>query len=446
MQGYTMPEHTSSVFYLVHLGCAKNQVDAEVMTRYLHNEGWKPAESPEDADYIIVNSCGFIRPAKEESIETTLQLRERYPGKKIILAGCLAQRYGAELSALYGTVDGIFGNRALSEIHAFLRRLKPGATEVFTSTHAEEVPERDHLFNLPGSAYLKVSEGCNNRCSFCAIPLIRGNLRSRSIEDILGELRGLLRRGVFEINLIGQDLGAYGSDLGNGGVVELLKNISALPGKFWIRLLYIHPDHFPRDMLDVIGADPRILPYFDIPFQHASDRVLARMNRRGHAAEYLGLVRDIRASLPDAVIRTTFLVGFPGERRKDFAVLREFQHALSADWLGVFTYSREEGTPAASMGRLRPLPGRTAEGRRKILMETQEDITAHNLERFKGRVLPVLVEEQVEGEDLALGRIYAQAPEVDGLTVVHTAEADPGQVLNCKITGVRGYDLQALPV
>lgn len=440
-----MSRPTEKKIYIENLGCSKNQVDAETMIRYLEDGGWTVTGDPEDSECVIVNSCGFIRPAKEESIDTALAFRKEYPDKTIILSGCLAQRYGEELSGLYGTVDGIFGNRALSEIPAFLERIETGKTQVYRGEKVEALPFRHRFLSLPGSVYVKISEGCNNRCSFCAIPIIRGQLVSRSRGEVLDEIRGLLDMGMFELNLVGQDLGSYGSDTGGGGITELLSDIADLDGDFWVRLLYIHPDHFPPGLLDICRQDRRILPYFDIPFQHASSGILSRMGRRGTADTYLDLAASIRENLPDAVLRTTFLVGFPGETRKDFAELAAFREALNPDWLGVFTYSREEGTAAAGMGRLFSPASKTAEKRRDRLMKDQEASTARNLERFKGRELPVFMEERVEGEDLSLGRIYAQAPEVDGLTVVNTAKVEPGTVIRCRIIGVHGYDLEAVP-
>ena len=308
-----MSRPTEKKIYIENLGCAKNQVDAETMIRHLEDRGWTITGDSEAAECIIVNSCGFIRPAKEESIDTVLAFRKKFPDKTIILSGCLAQRYGEKLSGLYGTVDGIFGNRALSEIPDFLRRVETGETRVYRGEKKESPPFRRRLLSLPGSVYVKISEGCNNRCSFCAIPIIRGPLESRSRGEILDEIRGLLDTGLFEINLIGQDLGSYGSDTGGGGITELLSDIADLEGDFWVRLLYIHPDHFPSGILDICRQDKRILPYFDIPFQHASSGILSRMGRRGTADTYMDLAASIRQSLPDAVLRTTFMVGFPGK-------------------------------------------------------------------------------------------------------------------------------------
>ncbi|MBN2049568.1 MAG: 30S ribosomal protein S12 methylthiotransferase RimO [Spirochaetales bacterium] len=441
-----MSKPINKTFYIEHLGCAKNQVDAEVLTRYLEDDGWSITDTPEEAAFLIVNSCAFIQPAREETIATLFDLRNRFPDKRIILAGCFAQRYGTELSALEDTVDGIFGNGALSRISWYLDTVLSGEKKAFTGTAEEEQPLRKRLFSFPRSAYVKISEGCDNRCAFCSIPLIRGPLRSRKKADILKEVRDLLDRGIFELNLIGQDLGSFGRDTGEGNIADLLSDITRLRGDFWVRLLYIHPDNFPEQILEICREDPRILPYFDIPFQHGSPGVLQKMGRRGTAGDYLNLADRIRTALPGAVLRTTFLVGFPGETREAFAELVDFQRRLQPDWLGVFTWSREEGTAAASMSRFTAPSRKTAEARREALMAAQENLTAEAMKRFLRRELPVLVEEPVTGEDLALGRIYAQAPEVDGLTVIDAAGLKGGDVTVCRITGVRGYDLEALPV
>ncbi|HSV56914.1 MAG TPA: MiaB/RimO family radical SAM methylthiotransferase, partial [Magnetospirillaceae bacterium] len=278
-------------------------------------------------------------------------------------------------------------------------------------------------------------------CSYCAIPLIRGDARSRDPLDVADEARELAARGIFELNLVGQDLGSYGLDtLGRQALPELLDRICRLDGDFRIRMLYIHPDRFPLSILDVCARDPRVLPYFDIPFQHASTSVLKAMNRKGDAETYLRLVGSIRDRLPDAVLRSTFLVGFPGETEEDFSALLDFQDRARLDWLGAFEYSREEGTPAASFpGRV---PKRTAALRRRAVEEAQRPLTESRLRRFLGRDLEILVEEPVEGEDLSIGRSYAQAPEVDGLVVVN-ARLDPGRVVRARVTAVNGVDLEA---
>jgi len=292
--------------------------------------------------------------------------------------------------------------------------------------------------------YVKLAEGCGNRCSYCAIPLIRGGLVSRSRADILEEVRGLLERGVYELVLIAQDLASFGLERGQAELVPLLKEVLRLPGRFWVRLLYLHPDHVPDGLLDVVESDERILPYFDLPFQHASASVLARMGRSGSGRRYLELVDSIRRRLPEAVLRSTFLVGFPGESEEDFRELEAFQQAAALDWAGVFSYSREEGTRAAA---LRPrVPAPEVRRRRQVLERAQESITVGRLERQVGRVLEVLVEEAVQGEGLYLGRAYLHAPEVDGLVVVKAAGLEPGATVRARITARRGMDLEAVDV
>jgi ribosomal protein S12 methylthiotransferase len=290
---------------------------------------------------------------------------------------------------------------------------------------------------------VKIAEGCNNRCAFCAIPGIRGPLRSRPVPEVVAECRRLLARGVRELCLIGQDLGSYGRDLAPGtGLPELLDGLSALEGEFWVRLLYIHPDNFPEAVLDKCRGDPRLLPYFDIPFQHGSARILQAMNRRGRAESYLSLIAAIRAALPDAVIRSTFLTGFPGETHEDFQSLLDFQDRARLDWAGAFVYSREEDTPAYRMkGRV---PKALAAERKRLLEERQIPITEKRMDRFVGRTMDVLVEDAVSGEEgLYLGRLFCQAPEVDGAAVIRSGlPLSPGDRVSGRIFGRAGFDLE----
>ncbi len=440
-------------FIIENLGCAKNQVDAEVMIAHLEAQGWTYVEDPDQADLIIVNSCGFIQTAKEESIQVSLDLKERYPGKKILMAGCFAQRNGSDLMESLPEVDGFFGNQALSRIgHAAEEVLSghrplylPGAEE--DSAGGEELP-RTRMFSYPGSAFIKISEGCGNNCTYCAIPLIRGGLKSRSIAEVTGEIKDLYSRGYREFNFVGQDLGSFGTDRGAGEFSALLAEISRLPGDFWIRLLYMHPDHFPLDMLDIMKKDPRILPYFDIPFQHGSERILRKMGRRGNKEKYLELLDTIRTALPDAVIRSTFLVGFPGETKGDGQILEEFQDKARLDWLGVFSYSREEGTAAADLqGEVTyRFQAKRRDRRRDRLMKRQQAITEARMDQFVDRTMMVLIEEAVEGEELYIGRTYLQAPDVDGLTVVDGEDLIPGSFVPVRIIRRNGLDLEAVPV
>jgi len=443
-------------YFLDPFGCVKNQVDAENMMSHLNKAGWENIHEAEDAELIIVNSCGFIESAKQESINAVLEWRKLYPSKKILLAGCLAQRYAKELAESMPEADGFFGVDNLAQITQTVANLVNGAKAAIS--HNTNSPEGERpLLSLPGSAYVKISEGCNNRCSFCAIPLIRGSLASRTIPDILEECNSLLNRGIRELCIIGQDIGSFGADAATvAKLPELLEAISSLKGHFWVRLLYIHPDHFPLKILDLMEKDSRFLPYFDIPFQHASSKILSAMNRHGNAETYLALLKTIRARLPNAVIRSTFLLGFPGETEQDFAQLLDFQQKANLDWLGCFVYSREEGTAAYSMkGRI---SAKTAKERKQIIEERQIPITEKNMDRFVNQNLDVLIEEEIaasktgsssseENESLWLGRLYCQAPDIDGAAVIVKSEASEinpqvGTFTKCKVMSRRGFDLE----
>ncbi len=417
----------------------------------LEGKGWVRSDDPEEAELIVVNSCGFIESAKKESLQAVISAKIAYPTKKILLAGCLAERYADDLFESLPEADGFLGNADLSIAAEVAEATLSGARPVGKpavdpsgvkdfATCSSDRP----LLSLPGSAYLKISEGCDNRCTFCAIPLIRGGLRSRSIESAYQEAAGLLSRGVKELCLVGQDLGSFGLERsGRCELPELLDRLSTLEGQFWIRLLYIHPDRFPDGLLERCAADPRILPYFDLPFQHASAPILKAMNRRGNADAYVALIERIRSALPESTIRSTFLVGFPGETDDDFQVLQDFQRRARIDWLGAFEYSREEGTAAYGIkGRVLK---KAAAARRRAVEDAQIPITEDRLSRFIGVELDILVEESVEGEEgLYLGRCRAQAPEVDGAMVLHSA--DPLQV-GSFVRGVvfrrAGFDLEA---
>jgi len=444
------------VYFLDPFGCVKNQVDAENMMAYLNKAGWENTANAETADLIIVNSCGFIESAKQESIEAVIGWRKLYPDKKILLTGCLAQRYEKELAESLTEADGFFGVENITEItQAALKTVKQGTENKKKQNsninkNTELVPPAGErpLLSLPGSAYVKISEGCNNRCSYCAIPLIRGELRSRTIPDILEECRILLTRGIKELCIVAQDTGAFATDTSPvSKLPELLNAISTLEGHFWVRLLYIHPDNFPLPILDIIKKDQRFLPYFDIPFQHASTKILTAMNRRGSAEKNLELLETIRARLPNAIIRSTFLPGFPGETDEDFAELLDFQEKAALDWVGCFTYSREEGTAAFSMKG--QVSKKTAVSRKQIIEERQIPITEKNINRFSGQTLEVLVEEKIEADDsetIWLGRLYCHAPEIDGAAVIFNegSKKNPqtGTFAKCKAAARRGFDLE----
>lgn len=465
-------------FFLDQRGCAKNQVDGEIIISNLIAAGFEQAESADEADLIIINSCGFIESAKKESLDALLGARKKYADKKIILAGCLAQRYAKIFKTELPEADGIFGNGDLSKAALVAKKVMAGKRPVETPKQAGvSCGERLKLLSRKNSAYVKITEGCSNHCSFCAIPLIRGELRSRPAADIVAEIKSLLKRGVFEINLIGQDLAAYGTENAasedkpkNARVLSplasLLKKISGLKGDFWIRLLYIHPDHFNADILPILKTDARLLPYFDIPFQSGDDGVIRAMNRKNTASYYTALVKNIRTIFPAAALRTTFLAGFPGETEEAAANSLDFLRAVEPDWSGAFAYSKEDDTPAAAMKK--QVAKKTAAARVAALQEAQEKITAA---RLKNRVLKngknltydVLIEEvfddaadkknsqdQEGGGSYAIGRAWFQAPEVDGNIVMqfnpsqkNAASVKEGAVVKARAVAVSGVDIYA---
>ena len=543
-------------------------MDGELLIGILTDKGWQKTLEPEKADLIIVNSCGFIEPAKRESIEAVITARTAYPQAKILLAGCLAERYGDIFKTEFEEADAFFGNGDLSQLPILIEKLFPDtlSTERTSGKNqqpTEQLPAKDRpassgskqkidaaspsplphpaaqngeryqpvqsavhgrpflkpaqkgvccgsrpeLLNFPRSAFIKITEGCDNCCSFCAIPLIRGSVRSRPMNSIVNEIQDFVRQGYKEFNLIGQDLAVYEAEpspynnsheysfynnrlsnnhLNNGalqappqekqsiseksklsGLAQLLQAISGIKGKFNVRLLYIHPDHFPPDILPVMTADTRFLPYFDIPFQSGSDPIIREMNRCGSAEAYLKLIETIRAAFRtakspygEAVIRTTFLTGFPGETQADFERTAAFLQAVQSLWSGAFAYSQEEGTKAADMKK--QVPANIAEQRKTALNELQLKITEQKLAAFCGLETDVLIEEIIPQEQnteeesaqscIALGRAWFQAPEVDGAVVVNffPVQKDsegqpiaPGSLVRVRITALRGIDLEA---
>lgn len=434
--------------YVESLGCAKNQVDSELLITYALENGYERVEDAENADVIVVNTCGFIESAKEESINTFFSLGEVNPNAKIILAGCLAQRYGNEIEL--DEADAIFGNHDLSQFPALLKSLEEENQKVNIPEYPDPDRERDDrkvLLNYPRSAYLKISEGCNHCCNYCAIPIIRGPLRSRPFESVIKEASRLISEGIYEINIIAQDLGAYGLDLyGKSRFVDLMDALSSLDGDFVLRMLYIHPDTFPEGLIELAAERKKILPYFDIPFQHADPAVLKGMKRSGNTDIYASLIHRIREKVEGAVIRSTLMLGYPGEDRAAFEELLRFVDKAELDWMGSFLYSREEDTPAYEMRgeKEHNKANKIAAKWQKELEAKQSAITASRLERFVGNVYDALIEEKIEGEELAIGRIYAQAPDVDGLTVIMGRDMNPGDVVKVGIRAVRGVDLEGV--
>lgn len=447
-------------FYLDQHGCAKNQTDGELIITYLEKAGFKHTFEASQADFILVNSCGFINSAKKESIDAVYNIKAAYPKAKIILTGCLAERYSKLMFDSMPELDGVFGNGNLEKIADFMKQYKIESSERFVKTYPQIgicSASRNTLLNFSGSAYVKITEGCSNHCSFCAIPLIRGEVRSRPAQSVVQEIKELVEKGIYEINLIGQDLAAFGLE-NNESLPYLLSKISELKGDFVVRLLYIHPDHFTKDIIQEIKKDKRFLHYFDIPFQTGDDDIIVAMNRIGPASEYIETIRYIKSELPDAVIRTTFLTGFPGETDENAENTYNFLKEIRPDWSGCFTYSREEDTPAYSM---KPrVPAKIARARAERLEQLQSSITEENLKKYVGITTDVLIEEIITNnqevsedsdEGLALGRAWFQAPEVDGCVVVRydlTQKKDvdavkPGNLVTVKILSVSGVDLDS---
>lgn len=454
-------------FFIEQHGCAKNQTDGELIVGFLVQNGFEHTTEPSEAKFIIVNSCGFIQSAKKESIDAVYSIHAEYPNAKLILTGCLAERYADLMFDSMPELNGVFGNGDLSKIVDFMKKIEQG--DRLVQTFKQEgicAGERPVLFNFKGSAYVKITEGCSNHCTFCAIPLIRGEVRSRKPESIIKEIKSLINQGIYEINLIGQDLAAFGCGAsdekydtnGLSPLAYLLSEISKLEGDFIVRPLYIHPDHFNKDILEVMKKDERLLPYFDIPFQSGDDIIIKKMNRTGTSAGYKSLVENIRKELPATVLRTTFLAGFPGETEEAAKNTLDFLRTINPDWSGCFPYSREEDTPAYNM---KPrVPAKTAQKRAAALEELQSQLTQENLKRYVGIETPVLIEEIIEvdsentedlSEGLAIGRAWFQAPDVDGNMVIRYDRDDPqqvhdmknGNVVNVKVLAVSGIDLDS---
>lgn len=452
-------------FYIDQHGCAKNQTDGELIVSYLEEAGYVLTQNPEEADFIYINTCGFIESAKKESIDAIYNTKALYPEAKIILGGCLAQRYADTLFESMEELHGVFGNGDLTKITDFMKILEYKRCLQTYEQRGISEGKRPVLFNYKGAAFVKITEGCSNHCSFCAIPLIRGELRSRKPESVVKEIKQLVDNGVYEINLIGQDLAAYGTgkddfeteDKSLSPLAQLFKMISALEGDFIIRPLYIHPDHFNQDIIPVMQADKRFIPYFDIPFQSGDNNIIKAMNRVGPSSKYVENIKLIRSSFEKSILRTTFLTGFPGESEEAAENTKAFLKEIEPDWSGCFPYSREEDTPACNMKK--QVSEKVSKKRAEALEEIQSQITENRLQQWVSEEVPVLLEEIVElseeaedqGEGLAIGRSWFQAPDVDGCIVVRYDRDDEkqsrimkaGNVVNVKVLAVTGVDLDA---
>lgn len=428
---------------IVSLGCPKNQVDAEIMAGLLAAGGYRLVDDQAQADAIIVNTCGFIDPAKEESIQAILAAAQHKQRRcrAVVITGCLGQRYGEELLAELPEADAVIGTGRFPEICELLARALAG--ERFTASGDPQPPSTEGLpRRIAGhgaTAYLKIADGCDNRCSYCKIPDIRGPFRSRPLATVVREAERLVAGGVRELVLVAQDTTRYGDDLGPRGprLPDLVRALATLPDLRWIRLMYLYPTRITDELIETVASEEKVCKYFDIPLQHISDRMLAAMNRRGDREAIYRLVERIRTRIPDASFRTAFIVGFPGETAADFRELLAALADLAFDNVGVFAYSREEGTPAASR------PGQVAERiksqRLDRLMIRQQEIALARRERWIGRTIDVLVE-GLDEQGMAVGRGEMDAPEVDGAVHVPTS-ARPGEFIRVRIERAEPYDL-----
>ena len=434
-------------FHLVSLGCPKNLVDSEVAYGLLEKAGWQGVEDPDEAGVLLINTCGFIQPAVEESIDEILQLAEYKsadPEKKLVVIGCLVQRYRDKLEKELKEVDLFVGTEGVVQVVSLLDGLVEGTlsdslviADQFLMTSALPRRRSTPFFR----AWLKITEGCDNRCSYCMIPSIRGRLRSRTEEDLIEEARKLTTDGVRELSLVAQDLTAYGTDLyGERRLESLLRKLLEGTSVDWIRLLYLYPSTVSSELLDIIAENSRIVPYLDIPLQHVSTKILKSMNRRYSRDQAIELVAEIRRRIPDAALRTTLLLGFPGETEEDVKEVESFLRNTKLDHVGVFAYANEEGSAAE---KFRPqVNEEVKQARLERIITLQSEISQRRLRRFVGRVEPVLIEGVSKETDLLLeGRTRYQAPDIDGCVLINEGETRSGEIVRVEITEAQTYDL-----
>ncbi|MBN2223803.1 MAG: 30S ribosomal protein S12 methylthiotransferase RimO [Deltaproteobacteria bacterium] len=428
-------------YCIIALGCDKNIIDAEMAAKSLIDAGYAAVPAPDEADIVIVHTCAFIDEAKEESISMILEAAgDKKAGAALVVSGCLAQRYAAQLAEEMPEVDLFVGVGRHDRILDLL-----GSTRISVGSPMEwSIDTRNRIPSTPPwSAYIKISEGCDNRCSYCVIPSIRGGLRSRPIAHIVEEIQWLQRRGMVELNLIAQDVAAYGADMGmKEGLARLLTTILAETDVPWIRLLYLHPRHITDTLIDLVAGQDRILNYLDIPVQHISDPILSAMERKIDRATIVSLIKKVRERIGGLFLRTSLIVGFPGEGEREFGDLMDFVAKTRFEHIGVFRYSREEKTGAASLpGRV---PKKTAKKRHDMIMSLQEEISHDHNRNLVGKVGYVLLEGPYgEDEFCRRGRFYGQAPEVDGIVVVSGTGAGPGELVAVRFTDAYPYDLAA---
>lgn len=448
-----MKENT---FHLVSLGCAKNTVDSDSMAQLLLRDGYSASEDPALADILIVNTCGFIGPSRDESIEVLNELaEEKVEGQLLIAAGCLSQRFSEYVAEKVPNIDGMLGTRRWMDIVSVVKKLRK-----MRNNYRPEV-----LYHLPenaktvgkdegdvlranvfgSSAYLKIADGCRRPCAFCSIPLIKGTAVSRPLEDIVEEAEILYENGIRELILIAQDSTDYGHDLGmKDGLAILLEEIvKAVPDMDWIRIMYAYPGYVTDRLIDVMAENPQILPYLDIPLQHASPEMLKRMKRPANMDWVHKTLAKMRERIENLTIRTTFIVGYPGETEEEFQALLDFLEKTRFDRVGAFTFSFEPGTTSEPLGD--PVPTEVKDKRWERLMELQQNISLQINQSYVGKTLDVLIEGYDEEQGISIGRSYRDAPEIDGMVFIE-GDAEVGEIVPARITGAMAYDLTAVLV
>lgn len=431
---------------MISLGCPKNQVDAEHMLALMDAEGWEIVDYVDGCDAVIVNTCGFIDDAKKEAIENILdmvELKKEGVISKIIVTGCLAQRYKDEIVKEIPEVDAVIGIGANGDIIKTVEEVMSGVDTIEKYPPQCDLPlEGQRILTTPHYwAYLKIGEGCSNRCTYCTIPSIRGNMRSRSIENVIDEAKQLAESGVKELILIAQDTTSYGLDLyGELKLPELLNELCKIDSIEWIRLLYCYPDRITDELIETMKNQEKVVNYIDLPLQHADDKILKAMNRRGDQALIRNVISKLRTEIPDVVIRTTFIVGFPGEGEEEFETLAEFVNEIEFDRLGVFTFSPQEGTPAFDMEDQVDEDIKTRRG--EVIMQDQYSIMEEKNNEKIGKTYKVVVEDYDGYSDSYTGRTYMDAPEIDGLVKFTShKDLDIGDFVDVEIFDVEDYDL-----
>ena len=444
-----MTDHAvAPTVWLSTLGCAKNQVDSEKITAMLAEAGYLAANSPDEADVVMVNTCAFIDAARRESVETILELEDvMAPDARLVVLGCMAQRFGTDVAEALPEVDAILGLDRYGELPGTLGELTGWQPVSLQAGPADRSSNFDilHSINRPAQtlpyAYVKTAEGCDKTCAFCAIPLIRGKQRSRRPSEIRDEMAGLAAGGVSEIVLVAQDLAAYGRDIeAPGGITDLLRFVSDVEGVVRLRLLYLYPTEIRQSLIDEMAANPLIADYFDLSLQHAAGRLLRSMRRPGSTEKHLALIERIRAAAPHAALRSSFIVGFPGETEDDVEELADFIEAAGLDWAGFFPYSPEEGTSAVDLDGA--VPHDEAMARLRHVSAAQDDATAAANLAQVGEVLDVLIDQVEDG--VPVGRSYREAPDIDGMIVLDSGT--PGEWVRAEIVGSYGTDLSGTVV